>query len=90
MAKMDGIAARLVALLSIPADVFAGEPRVTLTGRRRALVENHRGLLRYEKEIVEVQCGRTMLRIRGEGLALVAMRGSEMLVEGDIFSAEFE
>ena len=90
MAKMAGIAARFAEMLSMPADLLAGVPKVTVTGRRRALVENHRGLLRYEREVIEIKGGRMVLRVRGEGLTLVSMRGSELLIEGDIFSTEFE
>ena len=81
---------RLAEALSLPADVLAGVPKVTVTGARRVLVENHRGLLRYERDIIEISGGRVMLRVRGENMELVVMRRSDLLIEGEIFSAEFE
>ena len=90
MAKKAGIAGWLTEIFSVPAEAFSGTPRIMVTGARRVLVENHRGLLRYESDIIEISGGKVMLRVRGEDMELVVMRRSDMLIEGTIFSAEFE
>lgn len=72
----------------LPADTVAGLPRITLTGDRRVLIENHRGLLEYSEETVEVSGGRLRVRVRGTGLRLRAMDAEALLVTGTIFSVE--
>lgn len=76
--------------LDLPAESMAGVPKLTVTGRRRVLIENHRGLLEYSRDCIEVDGGRVRLRIRGTNLQLVAMDRSDLLISGIILSAEFE
>lgn len=74
----------------LPADAAAGLPRITLTGDRQVLVENHRGLLEYGAETVELAGGRLRVRIRGQGLYLRAMDPEMVLVCGHIFGVDME
>ena len=74
----------------LPVDAAAGLPRVTLSGDRQVLVENHRGLLEYSGERVELAGGRLRVRIRGQGLYLRAMDPEIILVAGQIFGVDME
>lgn len=80
--------ARLTQRMELPAELLDDMPRLTLTGGNSVLVENHRELLAYTGEMIEVGCGRLHLRIRGEALLLRAMDRSELLVTGTIYSVE--
>ena len=80
----------LAGRLELPGELLGDVPRLTLTGNGQALVENHRELLSYTEEAVEVGCGRLRLRIRGEGLQLRAMDREELLVTGRIFGVEVD
>ena len=57
--------------------------------RRRALVENHCGLLEYSHECIVVDGGRVRVCIRGTNLQLVAMDSTALLISGTIACAEF-
>ena len=76
--------------LGLPGDLLGDVPRLTLTGNSQALVENHKELLSYTEEAVELGCGKLRLRIRGEGLRLQTMDREELLVAGRIFSVEVD
>jgi len=76
-------------LFDLPEEVVRGAPRVTVTGCRRVFVENHRGLLEYGEKEIDVNGGRVILRVRGEGLRLCAMTGGELLITGEIAGLEF-
>jgi len=75
-------------MLDIPGQVLPGVPRITMTGRRRVLIENHGGIVRYSGELIELG-GKTRVIIRGSGLTLLAMNASDMVISGDILSAEY-
>ena len=75
-------------MLDIPGQVLPGVPRITMTGRRRVLRENHGGIVRYSGELIELG-GKTRVIIRGSGLTLLAMNASDMVISGDILSAEY-
>lgn len=72
----------------LPADAAAGLPRITLTGRKRISVENHRGLLGYSTERVEINGGRVRVCVTGTDLYLRVMKKDAVVITGDICSVE--
>lgn len=72
----------------LPDHAAAGLPRVTLTGRKRVCVENHRGLLAYSTERVEIGGGRVRVCITGVDLYLRVMQKDAVVVTGEIHSVE--
>jgi sporulation protein YqfC len=88
--RRRGPALEIAERFELPPEALSGVPKLTLTGSRRVLVENHRGLLEYSRERIEINGGRVRLRLLGEGLELRAMNGSDILVTGDIYSVELE
>ncbi len=87
MAKTDALREEIAERLNLPAGA-AGVVKVTLLGVRRALVEQHRGLLGYSRERIEIDGGAHTVRIDGEGLELKAMDREALLVTGRILSVE--
>ena len=68
---------------------FVG-PRITVTGDGRVVLEGHRGLMEYGGEAVTAAVAGGCVRIKGEGLMLVAMNGRELVVSGQIWAVELE
>lgn len=75
--------------LDIPADAL-GSVKLSLCGRRRLLIENHRGIITYNDSLIEIDCGSVKLAVRGDALRLGAMNGSDMFICGRIIALEFE
>lgn len=69
--------------------IFVG-PRITMTGDGCVLVEGHRGLMEYGAQTVSAAVPGGCVRIKGEGLMLVAMNGRELMVSGQIWAVELE
>jgi|GEM_PF-91663 len=65
-------------------------PLITLTGRRRALIENHKGLEALEPDGVLIRCRGGLIRVRGSGLKLAAMTDTELLLTGEIAGVDLE
>lgn len=82
-------AEQLIDRLELPPDAL-GMPKLTISGRRRVLIENHSGILCYCDELIEINCRSMKLRIRGDGLKIVAMDKKDMLICGRLLSAELE
>ena len=87
MPKSDALREEIAEWLNLPAGA-AGVVKVTLLGARRALVEEHRGLLGYSRERIEIDGGAHRVCIDGEGLELEAMDREALLVTGRILSVE--
>ena len=76
--------------LEIPRDLSLGEPVLTLTGERRAELENYRSILKYAREEILVSVRHGTLRITGKSLEIPWYTAEEMLVEGNIASVIME
>ena len=72
----------------LPADAAAGVPRITLTGRKRICVENHRGLLGWSENRAEINGGRVRICITGADLYLRVMKKDAVVITGEIHSVE--
>lgn len=63
-------------------------PRLELVGDGELRVENHKGILAYGDEEIQVSGGVFLIQIRGSGLELRAMTGLELLITGRIDSIQ--
>ena len=87
---MSGILEGLAGRLGLPEELLPGPARLTLIGGSQVRVENHRCLLSFAPEAVEIGCGKQRLRIRGSGLELRGMERGELFITGTVFSVEVD
>ena len=76
-------------LFDLPADVVAGLPRLEMVGSRQLYLEHHAGILAYSEEQIGVNTSAGALRVRGEGLSLLAMTAEELRIGGRIAAVEW-
>lgn len=88
--KKDNFLDKAAEIFDIPGEVVAGMPRITVTGCRRVLVENHKGILEYGSEEIHINGGRMVLKLRGRGMELRSLNNTELLITGRISGMEFE
>lgn len=74
--------------LDLPGELAAGVPVVELTGNRQFLMAQHKGVLSYSTELVEISAGGMQVRLTGRDLQLVAMTESELRISGIIEKVE--
>jgi sporulation protein YqfC len=63
-------------------------PRLMLAGGRRAMIENHTGILEFSPSCVRLMTRQGVLMIRGEALLLTQIRPDALTVRGEIRSIE--
>ena len=80
----------LAEALDVPGEAMTGAVRIVLTGRRRAMVEHHRGLLGYTAESVEVSAPPGRIRFLGRDLELRAMDVDTLLITGTLTAVEYD
>ena len=76
-------------LFDLPADVVAGLPHVEVIGNREFFMEQHRGILSYSGEEIAINGENLIIRVHGEGLALVSMTGEALRIKGEISRVEW-
>lgn len=80
----------LAEALDVPGEAVGGAVRIVLTGRRRVVVEHHRGLLGYTAESVEVSAPPGRVRFLGRDLELRAMDADALLITGKLTAVEYD
>ena len=89
MKKLRELPYELADKLELPEDVLLGSAKLTVTGGRSAVIENHRGVLEYTAERIVVAVPRGKVCLDGTGLRLTAMNKNELLVGGRIRNIEW-
>jgi len=84
-----GVLSTVAELFDLPADVVAGLPRMEMVGSRQLYLEHHVGILAYSEMQIDVNTAAGVLRVKGEGLSLLAMTAEELRVGGRIDAVEW-
>jgi sporulation protein YqfC len=71
-------------MLDLPKDVVHDLPRITMIGNMQMYIENHRGVLHFSSDRLELALSQGTLDIRGRGLSIRAIWTEEVFVEGTI------
>lgn len=90
MKKSNNRAEELADRLDMPADICAQSAKITVNGRRHLMIENHRGIISYGSELIEIDCGAMKVNVRGDDLQLGAMDKNDMLISGRLLVIELE
>ncbi|WP_324667754.1 YabP/YqfC family sporulation protein [Geochorda subterranea] len=67
--------------LDLPPEAF-GETRIEMVGRRRLLIENHRGLLAFSSREVVVDTPNGRVAVAGRGFVIEAIRPDRLRIAG--------
>lgn len=70
--------------LHLPADVLAGAPVITATGRNELRVENYKGIIEYNGNLIKVQTKLCKVCIEGKELNILYFTEDEMRITGYI------
>ena len=74
--------------LDLPGELAVGVPHMELMGQRQFFMAQHKGVLSYSTELVEISGGSLMVRLWGRELQLLAMTDDELRIGGEIEKVE--
>lgn len=66
-----------------------GGARMEFKGNREVVLEDCRGILEYDTDVVRVRMGKLVVRFTGRGLTIKCMTVDSMVIEGFITGMEF-
>ncbi len=76
-------------LFDVPPELLARLPHVEAMGDREFYMENHRGIVSYSGEEIDIGAEGMVVRIFGQELELVAMTGEALRVRGKLRRVEW-
>lgn len=74
--------------LDLPSDISVGSAKLSVYGKSKVLIENHKGILHYGENQIELNARGMTIRILGDELSISAMDKNDMLITGRILSLE--
>ena len=83
-------ARKLDEILEIPVELSTDNPKITIVGFERVLIENYRGILEYQEYFVRLNTYIGIININGFNLQLEELTTDDLLVTGKIDSIDFE
>lgn len=75
--------------LKLPADILAGAPIVTATGRNQIYVENYKGIIEYTGKLIRIQTKLCKVCIEGTNLNIDYYTNDEMQISGIISTISY-
>lgn len=76
--------------LSMPKDVAMDLPRVSVCGDKEIYIENHKGLVEYGEDRIQVKMNDGIIHVSGSCLRIIVMEYGRMVINGDLKKIEYE
>ena len=77
-------------ILEFPEEISSNEPKITLMGFGKVMVENYKGILEYENFFIRLNTYVGVININGFNLSLNEMTDENLLITGKIESIDLE
>ena len=77
-------------LLEFPEEISSDEPKITIMGFGKVMVENYKGILEYENFFIRLNTYIGVININGFNLSLNEMTDENLLITGKIESIDLE
>lgn len=81
---------KLAAKLDLPADVVMDIPKIIVTGDLEITIENHRGILAFDQDMVKVNSRVGAIRVEGKSFEILYIGGSTITIKGRFKSISYE
>jgi sporulation protein YqfC len=90
MSNRESLSKKIADIFDLPRDLVANSFRLTVVGRRQLFVENHKGIILYDKELIRLKVQGGEVRISGAELQVRTVYTHEIYIEGVIKNINLE
>lgn len=88
--KRDIVKEKVVEKLHLPLDVIVGVPKVTITGNKEIIIENHKGVESFESNCLKLNSKIGKIVVNGQDLEILFIGGDTITLGGRFKSLEYE
>ena len=76
--------------MEVPKEISTNEPKRTIAGFKKMLIENYKVILEYQDIYIRVKTYIGIVNINGFNLKLGEMTSDDIVITGDIETVDFE
>jgi len=88
--KIESVKKALSEKLDISKDIILEVPKITIIGKEEIIIENHKGIIVFEKNIIRVNTKIKVIKIVGENFEIIYIGESTLSIKGEFISIEYE
>lgn len=77
-------------ILEVPKEISTNEPKITIAGFKKMLIENYKVILEYQDIYIRIKTYIGIVNINGLNLKLGEMTSDDIMITGDIETVDFE
>lgn len=74
----------------LPKDVVLNLPKITIVGNNEITIENHKGIILFERDIIKVNTKVKVINIEGENFEILYIGDSTITISGRFKSVSYE
>lgn len=76
--------------LDLPKDIILSVPRITIVGDNEITIENHKGIIVFDRNIIRINTKVKVVNIEGENFEILYIGDSTISVSGKFKSISYE
>jgi sporulation protein YqfC len=80
---------RIVKTFELPKEIILDLPRVMLIGNEELSIDNYKGIIEYQPELLRINTGAGILYIEGKNLCLKQITAEQIKITGCILNLAF-
>lgn len=74
----------------LPSEIILDVPKITVIGYKEIIIENHKGILSFEKDLVRIRSKLGPIKIEGSGFEILYIGSSTINVRGKFKTIFYE
>lgn len=88
--KKEPFCEKIVDAVDMPKEVILGYPKITIISDREITVENYKGILEYENNIIRLNTSMGIVAIEGENLDISSITDTDISLCGRVVKTELD
>lgn len=88
--KREPIAEKIVDAIDMPKEVLLGYPKITIMADKEVTIENYKGILEYENNIIRLNTTMGIVAIEGEDLDISSITDTDIALSGRVVKTELD
>lgn len=89
IAKKQNLKEKFTEMLELPKEVVLNMPKLTMLGNGDLIVENYKGILLYDKDVIRVNTTAGIIKVNGIDIFIKEITSENIMIYGNIQSLEF-
>ena len=88
--KIEKVKRSISETLDISKDIILEMPKIVIIGKEEITIENHKGIIMFERNIIRVKTKINDIKILGEDLEIIYIGEATLSIKGEFISIEYE